>query len=113
MNDKTLLKLSLICSLCGVVILFLISPMIKTPYRSISEINSLESSDSVKLQGVVTNIKELNNTVMIDVAQLNNITVVVFSSNIQVYRGDYIEVTGTVQDYEGKKGLIADKIIIK
>jgi DNA/RNA endonuclease YhcR with UshA esterase domain len=79
----------------------------------ISGIDQNDDSSLVKINGVVTEVSVRNSTTIINVAQLDKISVFVFNSDVELIRGDYIEVTGKMQEYEGKTSLIADKIVLK
>ena len=39
--------------------------------------------------------------------------VVVFNEEIDLNRGDYVEITGKIEEYKGSTELIADKILLK
>ena len=34
-------------------------------------------------------------------------------SNLNLQQGDYVEITGTVEDYEGQKEIIGSKVVKK
>ena len=60
------------------------------------------------------NIKEITNEYLdkdVDIAQQDNLKVVVFKDkNISLKKGDYIEVLGTVEEYEGELEIIGDRV---
>ena len=113
MKENTLLKIALICSLVGLVILYFISTRIEIKdYKP--NVLSNNVGDDVKLHGKITKITDKGNAVFIDISQQFPISVVVFSDgNIsKIKKDDFIEVFGKVQNYNGKDEIIAQKIRI-
>lgn len=111
MKENTILKIALICSLLGLVILYFASTKIELKdYRP----NFIDKNvgDDVKLIGVVTKITDKGDVVFIDVSQQTPVAVVLFSDddNIKLKSGDNVEVIGEVQQYNGKKEIIAEMI---
>ena len=110
MKENTLLKIALICSLVGLVILYFISSKIEVKDHRPNLLNK-NIGDDVKLQGTVTKVTDKNDVVFIEVSQKNTINVVAFTKdNFQLKNGDDIEVIGKVQEYNGKNEIIAQKI---
>lgn len=113
MKEKTLLKISLIASLVGILILLFISSRLEVNEKTISNIDETDIGSSLKIDGVITNIRKTNKVTFIDIAQLEEMKVVVFNDEIELNRGDYVEITGKIEEYKGLTELIADKIILK
>ena len=111
MKETTLLKIALICSLAGLVILYLISAKIEVKDYKPSILNK-NIGDDVKLTGAVTKISDKGDVVFIEVNQQSPITVVLFTDddNLKLNNGDNVEVIGKVQEYSGKNEIIAQKI---
>jgi len=112
MKEKTLLKIALIGSLLGILILFIISNKLEVNERIISEIDESYIGSNVRINGVVLDVQNKGSIVLIDIAQLEEMHVVVFD-NVSLAKGDYVEITGKIEEYEGEMELIADKIILK
>lgn len=109
MKEKTLLKMALICSLIGLVALFLISSTIKIGETEISKISG--SGDYVLVKGLVTQVTKTKESTIIQLQQENKIDVFLFTDSlIDVAEGNFIEVKGKIQEYEGKNEIIADEI---
>ena len=111
MKETTLLKIALICSLAGLVVLYFISAKIDIKdYKP----NLLDKNigDDVKLTGTVAKITDKGNIVFIEVSQQSPVTIVLFAedNNVKLNNGDKIEVIGKVQKYNGKNEIIAQKI---
>ena len=111
MKETTLLKIALICSLVGLIVLYFISTKIELKDYKPNILNR-NVGDDVKLTGIVGKITDKGDVVFIEVSQQNPVTVVLFTKedNIKLKNGDNVEVIGKVQDYNGKKEIIADKI---
>jgi len=111
MDEKFLLKLSLICSLIGILALFFLSEHIDLDESSVDRINELGEGTDVKIRGFIENVKDLDKIAILEVSQIKSVPVVLFKSgNITINHGDYVEITGTVEEYEGKMELIGNQI---
>jgi DNA/RNA endonuclease YhcR with UshA esterase domain len=113
MKEKTLLRIALICSLLGLLSLYLISENINIEEKNIEKITLENKDEFVKLKGTVTNVVNAENVMIIDILQPQEITVVMFKSNgqqIGIKKGQQIEVIGKVDDYEGNLEIIADRV---
>ena len=111
MKETTLLKVALICSLDGLVILYFISAKIEIKDYKPNILNR-NVGDDVNLKGIVTKINDKGNVVFVDVNQQNSVSVVLFTdnNNLNLKNGDNVEVIGKVQEYNGKNEIIAQKI---
>ena len=111
MKETTLLKIALICSLAGLVILYFISTKIEIKDYKPNILNR-NVGDDVNLKGIITKINDKGNVVFVDVSQQNSVPVVLFtdSNNLNLKNGDNVEVIGKVQEYNGKNEIIAQKI---
>ena len=113
MKESTLLKISLICSILGILVLLVISNNLEVDEKTISELDESDIGSSVRLDGIVTNFQNRGAVILIDIAQLEEMQVVIFNANLTLNKGDYIEVIGKIDEYEGNQQLIADKIVLK
>ncbi|MBI2654784.1 hypothetical protein HYX02_08335 [Candidatus Woesearchaeota archaeon] len=111
MKESTLLKIALICSLNGLIVLYFISAKIEVKDYKPNLLNKNVGED-VKLKGIVAKITDRGNVVFIEVNQQNPVNVVIFTNNdnINLNNGDSVEVIGKVQEYNGKNEIIAQKI---
>jgi DNA/RNA endonuclease YhcR with UshA esterase domain len=113
MKEKTLLKMALICSLLGLLILYLISGSMEIKEKNIEKITLDNKDEFVKLNGIVSNVVDTEKVVIMEITQPQQITVVLFKDEnnaIPVYQGNEIEVIGKVDEYEGKMEIIADRV---
>tara|TARA_Y100000310_G_C20638248_1_gene792413 strand:- start:307 stop:651 length:345 start_codon:yes stop_codon:yes gene_type:complete len=114
MQEKTLLKLALVVSLGGILLLYFLSSGIDL--EAVPGIEEVEENTEVKVVGKLGKVKELDNVAFLEIwrEKIMKTTVVLFKdSNISLKKGDYVEITGTVEDYEGKKEVIGNKVVKK
>ena len=113
MKEKTLLKIALICSLLGLLILYLISNNIEIKEKNIEKITIDNKDEFVKLNGIVNNVIDTEKVTLIKILQPQEITVVLFKNEnktMPIQQGNEVEVIGKVDEYEGKMEIIADRL---
>lgn len=111
MNEKNLLTIALVCSLIGILTLFYISNTVELEEKSISELDAVEAGQNVRVKGVISQAKDLDKIMLIDVVQPQTINVMIFKDgNISLNKGDFVELIGELREYKGKKEIIANKI---
>ena len=111
MKETTLLKVALICSLVGLVALYFISERIELKDYKPNFLNNKNIGDSVKFSGKITKITNGNNVVFIELIQQVPVSVVVFTDkNLNLNEKDIVNISGKVQEYNGKEEIIADEI---
>ena len=113
MKETTLLKIALVCSLLGLVILYFISAKIDVKEYKPNQLNE-NVGDDVKLIGTIAKISQNDNVAFLEVNYQSPVTVVLFTNdkNLSLKINDSIEVIGEVQEYEGKNEIIANKVRI-
>ena len=79
MRENTILKISLICSLIGLIALYFISENIEVKEYTGRSINS-NIGDDVKLEGTVKNVRKTQNAAFIEVEQKVPLKVVVLKN---------------------------------
>ena len=115
MKEKSLLKVALICSLLGLLILYLISGNIEIKEKDIEKITIDNKDEFVKLNGIVNNVIDTEKVTLIKILQPQEITVVLFKNEnktMPIRQGNEVEVIGKVDEYEGKMEIIADRLRI-
>ena len=112
MKEKTLLKIALICSLLGLLILYLISDNIEIKEKNIEKITLENKDEFVKLRGIVSNVVDTEKVVIMEITQPQEITVVLFKDKetVNIQQGNEVEVIGKVDEYEGSLEIIADRL---
>ena len=80
MKESTLLKIALITSLLGLLILYLISDNIEIKEKNIEKITMENKDEFVKLRGVVSNLINSEKVMILEITQPQEITVVLFKN---------------------------------
>ena len=112
MNDKTLLKISLIISTIGLILLFLVSSYTRPPNVKISEITYDDVGRYTVIQGKISskNVHK-DGHIFLDISdETGTMKVVLFSSTAETLesgtlaclkKGKSIEIKGKVDEYKG------------
>ena len=109
MRENTLLKVAILSSIVGLVILFFISRSIEIPEYNPSQVKDVGMD--VKLIGKITKIDQREGLFFIEVSKENKVEVALFTKDkTDIKYGDNVEVLGKVQDYNGKAEILANKI---
>ena len=114
MEEKTLLRIALITSLFGILILLIILDKIDVSDSNIDAINETFLDRQVKIKGEITRITETPGLYIINVKDnTGNMGVIVFKEEkLELEKGNIVEVEGQVVEYQGKTEIIAKKITI-
>lgn len=110
MDDKTLKKLAVVCSLAGLLMLFYISQTIKLEETKINDLGPDDVSRTVKIIGNVDSFQQRGKVNMFKINQIVGIDVVSFDDISAMKDGDPIEAVGEYREIKGKKELILDEI---
>ena len=114
MQEKQLIKTSLIIAGIGLVILLFFADSFELV--AINNIENIENEQEVKLQGVITRLTQLDKVVFIELEgqELIKSDVILFpDEEIYLQEGNYVEITGTIEEYNNKKEVIANEIVLK
>ena len=112
MKEKTLLKVALIASLLGLLILYIISDNITIKEKNIEKITLDNKDEMVKVKGTVSKVIDTEKVTIMEITQPQEITVVLFkgeNKTTPIKEGDEIEIIGKVDEYEGKLEIIAHR----
>ena len=113
MKERNLLKISLVFSLVGIFILFLISQNFYLPDSRIKDLkeSGVGNNRFVKLKGIVNKIDDNEKTAVIELIQPEPISVVLFKDRyLDIQEGDYIEVRGMTGEYKGKLQIVGNVV---
>jgi len=108
MKESTLLKIALMTTVIGILLLFY-TGLQPIPESSSKEVQS-KTEGAVKITGEVSKITKTGSTVFLTVELPLETTVVVFDNDINLEEGSRIEVIGNIDEYQGKKEVIANRI---
>lgn len=109
MQEKTLLKIAIIGALVGIFLLYIISGRITLDETSISNIENEGIGSDVKIKGVVKEVFNAEKLSIITISQPSDMNVLLFD-NVSIAKGDYIEVIGEVEEYEGEMEVIGNRV---
>lgn len=113
MQEKTLLKIALICSILGLSAIYLLSGNIEIKEKNIEKITLENKDEFVKLRGTVSNVADTEKVSFIKISQPQEINVILFKNEnktINIQQGNEVEVFGKVDEYNGKMEIIADRV---
>jgi hypothetical protein len=114
MQEKTLLKISLLTGIIGIIFLYLVSIAIELP--TVQKIDRLAEETEVKLSGIIGKVTSKDQVAFLEVMneKIEKTDVILFKDqDIYLGEGDYVEITGTIEDYQGRKELVGNKIVKK
>ncbi len=114
MNEHTLLKISIISALIGIFILYIVSENIKIDDIDISKIKKEQIGSDVKIKGVVKSAFNGKKASIITITKNEEMKIVIMNENnkknISLKEGDYIEVIGEINEYEGELEVMGERI---
>lgn len=106
MDEKTLLKISLICSVIGIFIIFIFADKLEPSLVKISDISKSFADQDVKVRGTVVSSRVTSSVLMLDIKdETGTIKVVAFNKeDFNTGNGQPVEVLGKVTEYKGVLG---------
>ena len=112
MNEKSLLKFSLIIGVLGLVFLFYAESNLTPELRQISSLSNSDIEKNVRISGIIESISRLPSITKLKLKDNSrSINIAVFNKdNIQLEKGSKIEITGKVSLYNSALEITADKI---
>lgn len=115
MEEKLLLKISLVVGIAGIVLLYFLSSQAELP--AVKSLEGTEEGEKVRISGMIGKVSEKNNTLFIEILneKIEKTHVVLFkeSEEVALAEGDYVEIAGTIEDYQGKKEIVGSKLVKK
>ena len=111
MQEKSLLKLALICAIIGLVVLFIFSKNMEISETNIEKITLEQAGNYVKVLGRIKQVTDTEKVMILTITQPKDIQVVLFKDNdISLEEGQYIEILGKIEEYRGKPEIIANRV---
>lgn len=114
MKEKTLLKISLLLVFLGLVLIYFYVDSFN--FKAVESYQQLQPEEQVKLTGVVKRVTSTQNVTFLELAaqKEETVTVVLFNQEeVLLKEGDYVELVGTVEDYQGQREIIANEVVVK
>ena len=115
MDDATLARLAISCSLAGLLLLYVMTEFVRTPEKRIADMVQLNDGERITVRGFITNIEKLDSRYGIEVSELKSVKITAFTDSKlddRLKQGVFIEAEGSVREYKGNKELLADKLIV-
>lgn len=104
MKETTLLKISLITAITGLLILVIITAYIEPDF---SDKKTIYPNDFIKLRGIVTKSTPAKNSLILEITESKQAKAIIFDSkNISITEGTEIEIIGKKEDNQ----IVVDKI---
>jgi len=113
MDDNVLLNIAITVTFLGIIALLVLSFYDRIPSEDFNDIRCVDVGKYVKVEGDVKNVVRRNNSMSIRLEQRCFQDIFLFENNDDISVNDTIAVQGTIQEYNGRLSILADKIIIK
>ncbi|MFW6014109.1 MAG: hypothetical protein ACOCQG_02950 [Candidatus Nanoarchaeia archaeon] len=107
MKDSTLLSIAVIVGLVGLAVLYFVSE--RTEPEEFENLQRHDEDEIVKLSGKVKDIIKTESVTILEVETLKSIKVVAFEP-IELNKGQQIQITGKISEYEGEREIMAERI---
>lgn len=113
MDEKTLLKIALTCSIVGIFIVFIFADKLEPSLVNISDVSESFIDQDVKIRGTIVSSRITPSVLMFDVKdETGTIKVVAFDKeDFESGEGQLVEVLGNVKEYKGVLEIEAKKVI--
>jgi len=114
MDEKSLQKIAIITVVIGLLVLFFYAQEVKLDI--VPQIDNLPSSEDARIQGIITKLTKKDTVYFLTVEgqRPETMDVVLFpDQDIYLQEGSFVDIQGTVEEYNGKKELIAEEIVMK
>lgn len=108
MQENVLLKIALICSIIGLISIFLLSKNLTLDQTNL--ITKDELDQTIKVKGVINRITNYEKNTIIEITKTEKLDIVLFENNINLKPGEKITATGQLKQYKGNFELLADEI---
>lgn|SRR3989338_442846 len=114
MQERHLRNISLIVMVLGFIFLFFYADTIHQ--SPVEDIETSRIDEQVQLRGTISSLRRANNTLFLKVIGEKVVTTdIIFfpKDEVNLQENNYVEVTGTVTEYQGRKEIVADKVVVK
>ena len=114
MQEKTITIVSVIIIVLGLS--FLAFYMDEFKGQVVESIDNIPAAEKVFIQGRVNRVSLNDKVIFLEVEgkKIETMDIVVFGEdNLFIKEGDLVEISGIVEEYQGKKEVIAEEIVVK
>jgi len=114
MEDKKLLLIALGCSFVGLGVLIFISDTVELSLSNVKDIENFSAEEYAQIEGEILSLNVNAGTYIFKIGDTkSDISVVVFTDEkLKIVKGDFIRVEGKIEEYKGRKEIIASKMAI-
>lgn len=113
MQEKTLIRLSLVTSFLGVLGLFILSFFVKYELMAIADIDETAIGKTVRVQGEVISIRQSSQGEIMELQdETASILIILFTKDQYLGKNTELEVLGTVAMYNCALEIKAEKIYL-
>ncbi len=112
MKEKLFLKISIVISLLGILLILFLAENTELPITKIADLEKKNIDERVKIQGSIISIKETTKVILFTIKdETGTIPAILFKEgNLEIKKGQYLEIEGRITEYLGKKEVIVSKI---
>ncbi|MBN2421782.1 OB-fold nucleic acid binding domain-containing protein [Candidatus Woesearchaeota archaeon] len=110
MNESLLLKLAVVFSFTGIIVLYLISRNIEINDTTIEKINKEELDNEVKVTGRITSVINREGLTVLEISEQTKISVLLFNNELNFTKGNVVEVHGKIDEYNENRQVIANSV---
>ena len=114
MQEKTFFRISLLVAIGGLVFLLLYSQ--KLAFKPSNSLKTIQPEEQVQLRGIIKQLSVQDKAIFLELEgeMIETTDVIIFTDeNTFLHQGDYVDISGTVENYKGKKEVVASKVRVK
>ncbi|SRR3989344_88088 len=114
MKEQTIFLFSIMISLLGLFFLYIYAGEVQL--KPIGDLDHPNLDQTVRVEGLVTKVSQQEKVFFLQIEgkKTETMNIIFFPrEEIVLHSGEYVDVTGLVEEYDGKKEIIADKVIKK
>ena len=114
MQEKNLLRIALLITLLGLLLLFFYTQSVDL--ETVETLETAEVEKEVEMEGVISQLSVQDKVIFLKLEGKQTITsdIILFSSKpVYLQEGQHVSISGQVEEYLGKKESIADEIIVR
>jgi len=114
MDEKTLIRISIIIMVLGLGFLFWYAE--ELDLQVVTRIDTEAPSEPITIAGTVEQLQPQGKATFIQLSGMMPVKtdIILFpEEELFLQEGDYVEVSGTVEEFNGKKEVIGSKVVLK
>lgn len=113
MQEDSVKKIAIIVTILGLLFLFIYAEEVEL--QKVETIDNIPVEENVKISGKISKLVKNNNTyfLVIEGKKIEMMDIILFpKEEIYLKEGQFVEVEGVVEEYLGKKEIIASRIVV-